>query len=205
MKLQHQRLVTPCLMAAFFSCKSLQVVETKTSANTPELGIEWNYGDRVDERLVKPIDSVLLKTMDDFNAQSHSFKVHKKERKDKDFVSFEIERAKIVRPGGKVAGYTLSAVGLALPVVMVLAQSPWIFAFVYLPHHEISSRAELSPSLAAEKRWFGLIGNGKLALFTKDRKQVPKMLTNYGNRFAEALKKIEAQLKANAANAANGK
>jgi hypothetical protein len=81
MKIHYARPLLACLIAGLFSCKSFQVIETRTTANTPNIGIEWSHGERVDERLTRRIDSIMLKTMADFNAQPHAFKVHKKEHK----------------------------------------------------------------------------------------------------------------------------
>jgi hypothetical protein len=180
------------------SCKTFQVAENKNLKNTPSLGVEWYYGDRVSPVLQPRIDSVIRLAMDNFNKSSRSFSVHPKQKKDKDYITIDVMRTRKVRTGGKIAGYTISTVGiLVAPVAMIVAEVGAILAFAYLPSHRIEARGELSPNLAADKRSFGPVGSEAFALFTKDSKQINRMLTHVEKNVRLALEAVERQLAAN--------
>lgn len=203
MKKRLQPLVTIVLVCLLLSCKAtFQVMDTKTTVNTPEIGIEWNYGENVHPSMTRQIDSILILEIESFNAEFHAFKVRRKEKKDKDYVSIEFNHAKIIGSGGKIVGYTVTTIGiLAIPATIIATEGALAIGFYYWPTHSISSRADLSPNLAADKRGFGKIGSETGALFSANRKQVPKLYQQLKFSFKAALIRIEQQLVANAANA----
>lgn len=177
------------------ACKTFQVNETKTIANTPSLGIEWAYSDDVNGALQPMVDSVVRKAMDDFNARNGQLKLHLKGKKDKDYISFNFSRIKKVSSGGKIAGYTISAIGLiGAPVALIASEAGFVVFFWYWPAHQIFSEADLSPNMAAEKHSRGFVNSSVGALFAGNKRQIPKMLNRYYNDLMKAFIKIETQL-----------
>lgn len=197
------------IVLAFISClstgcKFYRVASDKTLTNTPRIGIEWNYGDQVNEALAPRVDSVINLAIDTWNQQKHGFTVHQKEPKgkDKDYISIDINRVHKVRTGGKIAGYSISAIGLiGVPALLIATETPYIIAFFYWPGHSVEAKAELNGSLGADKRPRGPLGAGTGALFSKDSKQLNKMLTQFKERILKMLSIIEGQLETNGQNA----
>lgn len=178
------------------SCNTLHVAQNRTSANTTSIGVEWNYGQVSNEALLKSIDSVLNVEMEKFNSQKHSFTVHKKlpRTKEKDYLTIDFEKAKVVGSGGKVAGYVITTLGIAAPIALAVAKSPLILGFYYWPMHNIHSKVTLSPNLSDERKNNKYVAVMTGALFASDEKQVPKMLRKYAESFHKLLTDIETQL-----------
>ena len=181
------------------SCNTFYVAQNKNTANTKSLGVECAYGDISSEVLQQKIDSVLRAEMERFNTQQHSFAVHPKKPRDKekDYISIDFQQAKIVGTGGKIAGYTITTLGLAAPVPLIAAEAPLILWFYYWPQHTIHSKVTLSPGLSGEKKNTKNVVSNAGALFASDEKQVEKLLEKYGQTFQTVLLDIETQLNAN--------
>lgn len=178
------------------SCNTLYVSQTKKAANTTDIGVEWNYG-AVPDVLQQKIDSVLGVEMENFNKEDHSFAVHRRQprEKEKDYISLDFEKGKVVGTGGKIAGYIVTAVGLiAVPITLVTVESPVIFGFYYWPVHNVRSSITLSPNLSGEKKnnKFLVISTG--ALFASTDGQVKKLVQKYADGFRKTLLDIETQL-----------
>src|SRR5437868_5153 len=111
-KLTFMKYFLPVLVLLFCSCKTLRIADEKNARNTPSIGIEWNYSESVNEKLPHRIDSVISGVMSQFNSEGHSFSVHKKLPKDKDYLALDFEKGKVVSKGEKIAGYAISGLGL---------------------------------------------------------------------------------------------
>ena len=190
------RITLLALSLIFLSaCKILQVNETKTIANTPSLGVEWDFTGKINPELLPLVDSVVRKAIDDFNAKNGQLKLHIKGKKDKDFISLDFTRVRKVSAGGKAAGYAVTTIGLiGAPVAMIAAEAGVVIAFWYWPEHEVTSSADLSPNMSAEKYSRGLVGSRAGALFSRNSRQIPKMLNRYYLNLMRAFSIIEAQL-----------
>lgn len=179
------------------SCNTLYVSESKTAGNTPSIGVEWTTSSITNEDLQRKVDSSLTAELASFNEQKHAFTVHRKmpRDKEKDYISIDIERGKVVGTGGKVAGYVVSAAGLiAAPVTLAAVQSPLIFGFYYFPQHNLASKVTLSPSLSGEKRNFRNVTVMTGALFTSTDKQVTKLVRKYTDMLHLTLVEVETQI-----------
>jgi hypothetical protein len=101
----------------------------------------------------------------------------------------------VVGTGGKIAGYSATAIGLiATPVTLVALESPFILAFYYWPNHQITSKITLSSNLSGERK-----NNKNLmvmtgALFAATGKQTDKLVKKYVDGFHKTLLDIDSQL-----------
>jgi hypothetical protein len=183
-----------CLLC---SCNALYVSQNKTANNTPSIGVEWNTTSIANEELQRKVDSSLTAELVRFNEQKHAFTVHRKmpRDKEKDYISIDIEKGKVVGTGGKVAGYVVSTAGLiGAPATLIALQSPLIFGFYYFPQHNLTSKVTLSPSLSGEKRNFKTVTAMTGALFASTDKQVTKLVRKYSNMLHETLLNVETQI-----------
>ena len=178
------------------SCNTLHVSQTKNQGNTTSLGVEWNYGDVSNEGLQKKIDSVMVLELDKFNAQKHAFTVHRKKPRDKekDYITIDFEKAKVVGTGGKIAGYVITAAGIATPILLATMESSFIFTFYYWPMHNINSKVTLSPNLSDERKNSKNVVAMTGALFASTNGQVEKLLRKYAAELQKTLLDIETQL-----------
>lgn len=180
------------------SCNTLYVSRGRTAASVPKLGLEWPTGYTEDD-LQPRVDSVINAAMDKWNTEKHSFTVYRRQIKDKakDYVTIDFRRIRVVGTGGKIAGYVLTPIGLALPVFMIIKQAPLIVFFFYLPEHSIESEVTLSATLSDDRRnRRGLVASAG-ALFAPTKSKVNKMLGKYGKAVGQLLHDIEMQLQAN--------
>ena len=178
------------------SCNTLYVSQTKNQGNTPSIGVEWNYGDISNDILQQKIDSIIVAEMDRFNSQKHSFTVHRKKPRDKekDYISVDFTKAKVVGTGGKIAGYVITGLGLATPIYLAATQQSYILAFYYWPNHSIMSKVTLSPNLSDERKNNKNLMVSTGALFASTNNQVEKMVRKYADGFHKTLLDIETQL-----------
>jgi len=188
-----------CAALLMASCKTLQVNTAKTTANTKDIGLKWNLNGRIHDSLYNDIEQVMLDVVEEFNSQPHAFKVHRmKERdRDKDYITIDIDQAKIVRGGEKAAGYLITAAGIATPIILLTSGESYIITFFYWPMHRIQALVDLSPTLAGEKRSFRNVISERSALFTSNKRQIPKMVVGLKKGLLKALIDVEMQLKAN--------
>ena len=185
------------LLCWLCSCNTLYVSQTKTHANTPSIGVEWNFGDFSNPQLQRSVDSAITVEIQRFNAGNHRFTVYQRKRNDKgkDYITVDVEKGKVVGTGGKIAGYSATAIGLiAAPATLIALESPVILAFYYWPNHHITSRITLSSNLSDDRK-----NNKNLmvmtgALFASDQKQTEKLVRKYVEGLRKTLLDIEMQL-----------
>ena len=177
------------------SCATLQVASEKNTKNVTSLGIEWTYSGDLNEILPPKLDSSINTAMEKFNAEQHAFTVHKKLAKDKDYITVDFTKGKIASQGQKAAGYIVTGLGIAAPVVLIAVSSPIIVSFYYWPLNVVYSDVSLSPSLSYEKTRNKKLNEGTGALFAKTKPQVNKLADKYSNAFYDVLVKVEDQLK----------
>lgn len=186
-----------CVCFTLFSCASLQVSQSRNKQNVSDIGIEWNYSSDVDDRYHRMTDSTIEASINNFNAEKHLFKVHKKGRKDKDFITVEFTKGKIVSPGQKAAGYIVTTLGIAAIPALVIAESPIVVGFYFIPQNSLESRISLSPSLAADKYRDKKMASYTGALFSNQKTQVPKVGTKYAVTFKQILLDLEKKIEVN--------
>jgi hypothetical protein len=197
----------PCALVAVIvfivsSCQTLKVAENRNFSNTKEIGVEWyvtgkvkNVGDDFDQKL----DSMMLAAMESYNHKQAELVFRRKEKKDKDYLTFEINQAKIVSAGGKTAGYIISGVGLIVAPVAILVASEYTFflAFYYWPEHKLLGTVEVSGNLAAENKYKMYMGATKGALFGSNKKQVPMLQKRFVTEVENSFLLISTRLKQN--------
>ncbi|HEX8333041.1 MAG TPA: hypothetical protein VF622_10480 [Segetibacter sp.] len=189
--------IIPFIAVFFFSCKTLQVSESKTSKNLTSLGIEWDYSEKVNEQYKPLVDAAIASVISDFNAEKHVFTVHKKAPRDKDYITIDFGKGKIVSKGEQIAGYAVSTIGLiAVPAALIASESPILLAFYYLPQNKLESRISLSPVLTAEKYRDKKLLMQKGTLFSNRKKQAEKLVTKFSAQLKKVLVNIENQVKA---------
>jgi hypothetical protein len=190
-------LLSVLVLSWLCSCNTLYVSPTKTPSNTTSIGVEWNYGDVPNEDLQQKIDSALNVEIEKFNTQGHAFAVHHKNPrdKDKDYITVDFEKGKVIGTGGKIAGYAVTAIGLiAAPVALIAAESPVIIGFYFWPMHNLRSKVTLSPNLSGERKNNKSVWISTGALFASTDGQVKKLVQKYATAFQKTLLDVETQL-----------
>lgn len=192
-----KQLLFACALCLLFSCNTLHVSQTKNHGNTPSVGVEWNFGDFPNEQLQRKLDSAILGEISRFNAEKHAFTVYERERRDKgkDYITLDLQKGKVIGTGGKIAGYSVTAIGvIAAPITLVALESPVIFGFYYWPNHQITSKITLSPNLSDDRKNDKnlLVMTG--ALFASTSKQTDKLIKKYVDGFHQTLLDVETQL-----------
>jgi hypothetical protein len=142
-------------------------------------------------------DSVIEASIINFNAEKNLFKVHKKGRKDKDYITVEFTKGKIVGPGQKAAGYIITTLGIAAIPALVIAESPIVAGFYFIPQNSLESKISLSPSLAADKYRDKKTASYTGALFSNQKTQVPKVGTKYAASLKQVLVALEKKIEVN--------
>src|SRR5207253_2148 len=116
--------------------------------------------------------------------------------REKDYLSVDILKTKVVGTGEKIAGYTLTTLGLiVVPAVLIAGESGYVIAFYYYPSHKLISKTELSGNLAAERSRAKKAELSTGALFSKNSKQIDKLLKKFEKSLYNSLIRIEQQLK----------
>lgn len=179
----------------FYSCSTLKSDSGKTIRNTHDVGIEWEYSASVKELYQKDMDSVINNEIQKFNASGHAFNLHKKNRKDKDYISLEFKDGKIASKGERTAGYIVCGLGLiATPVVLIALNTGFVAAFYYVPENRFLMKCTYSDNLADPsshgKKFNGATG----ALFANKDKQVNKLFTKFSVRLEMILANLDKEL-----------
>lgn len=191
-----------CFSFFIFSCGGLRVAENRNFKNTKEIGVEWsvdgvvkNVGDNYEQT----VDSLMELAMATYNQQHPQLVFRKKQKKDKDYITVSIDRFKVVKAGGKAAGYVVTGVGLiAAPItVLVLSEYTFALAFYYWPAHKMTGTAELSSALASDKGYRTFMGAEKGALFGTNKKQIPKLYSRYVESMHKVFAMVETRLAEN--------
>ena len=141
------------------------------------------------------MDSVINTEIQKFNTSGHSFKLHKKNRKDKDYISLEFKDGKIASKGEKTAGYVVCGVGLiATPAALIALHAGFVAAFYYLPENRFLMKCTYSDNLADPsshgKKFEATTG----ALFANKNKQVNKLYTKFSIRLETILANLDKEL-----------
>jgi hypothetical protein len=117
--------------------------------------------------------------------------------KDKDYITIDFTRGKIVSNGEQIAGYAVSAIGLiALPTALIVTEAPIFAAFYYLPQNKLEPKISLSPVLMAEKYRDKKLYLQKGTLFANRNKQAEKLVKQFAVKLKSTLINIENQVKA---------
>lgn len=183
------------LIICFYSCSTLKSDAGKTIKNTPNIGIEWEYSGKVNDVYQKDMDSVIKGEIQKFNSTSHSFNLHIKNRKDKDYISLEFKEGKLATKGERTAGYIVCGVGLvATPALLIALHTGFVAAFYYLPENRFLMKCTYSDNLSAPsshgKKFYGSTGS----LFAKKDKQVEKLFTKFSVRFEMIMTSLQKEL-----------
>jgi len=186
------------LLFIFYSCTTLKIAGNKNAGNTKDIGMAWSYSDKVNQELQGKIDDAIASIIQRFNAEEHAFDVHKKEQTDKDYLTIDFAKGKIVGPGEKAAGYIVSALGLiVVPAVLIGADAGFIVAFYFLPTHKIDGVMSLSSNLAADKGSKRRLLVEAGALFSKTSKKVDRLIVKFSDNLYASLVKMDEQISSN--------
>ncbi len=184
-----------CACILFSSCKTLQLNELKNPRNTKSIGIEWTGLENINpfykERLVTEIERQIAA----FNAEPHTFSVHIKEKKEKDYITIDFMRGKLVSKGEKIAGYIVTGLGMAaIPVTLVATEGQGFLFFYWLPANKLNSSFSLSPSLSSSSTRSKRIYRETNTFFANTQNQGDKLVGKFGRAFHQILEKIHSEL-----------
>jgi hypothetical protein len=186
----------PALSICFtlYSCTFFHIAESKR--NISDLAIEWDFSQKVNPVYKEKIDSVFEAVMNRFNADNHSFSVHKRLRGEENYLTLSFVKGKFVSKGGLIAGYIISGLGLvaAPATILYLSEGTMIAAFYYFPTDNLSISGSLSPALSDDKagKMFTLVQTG--ALFSNKTKRMKKISKKLDQRIYKILLKLDKQL-----------
>lgn len=173
-------------------CKPTLVVQLKPNIKLQRLGIYIKRG----EHAFEPVAYQLERTLDDFilryNASSkRKFELFKSTSpRDSSTLTVELTATRLVTPKQQTAGVVISAIGLAMPILMLSAGAEFVIVFWYFPDVRSMTYFSLSrdishPGMGA--RPYLLQSNGFL---TSPEKQV----IGQGPSFSRALTRVIGQL-----------
>ena len=98
------------LIIIFYSCSTLKSDAGKSIKNTADIGIEWEYADKINDAYQKDMDSVINTEIQKYNTAGHQLHLHKRRAKDKDYLSIEFKEGKLTTKGERTAGYIVTDV-----------------------------------------------------------------------------------------------
>ena len=170
-----RRILSAFILCLFlFSCSFVRTVETRRPFS--DLGVDWNYAGKMNPVYKPIIDSTFEEIIRKFNSEAHSYKIHKRNPQDENYITFTFVNGKFVSNGGVTAGYIVSGLGLIATSAITLAASgaTWLAAFYYFPADKLQIATMLSPSLAKRsKPSMSLLEKG--ALFSTRSKRINKI------------------------------
>ena len=139
------------IIVCFSSCVQLKLAEDKRSTLT-NLGIEYEFSDKVEDIYKPRIDSVINFVINQFNSEHHSFMVHKavKGEENKSCLKLKFEKAHFKGKGSILASYIITPIGLVITpfAVMSATSGQAFFLFWYLAADKINATATLSSDIA---------------------------------------------------------
>jgi len=182
----------------FYSCTQLKISASQQNKMT-DLGIEYQNLDNVNEIYMSTVDSVLDAVITQFNSEHHSLMVHKKRKRDEDYLTLSFDKTRFVTNAGRAVGYSVSGLGLLVsPVAVATATSGQAFlAFYYLPEDYLHIRGQLSPAITDYPDRNKLIYVEADALFAKKSRRVNKIGDKLGDSLRQLLQNLDMQMQKN--------
>ncbi len=142
-------LIVVVTILVFLSASATLNLSVQKKATLKDLTIDWRYTSNVDSEYIPNIDSVMIAMLYNYNSQSHSFKIHKKQTGEQDGLTIDFSRGKFTGDGEIRASYLVSAIGLiAAPITMLSASDgKSLLLFWYFAADRIKIQARLTPDL----------------------------------------------------------
>lgn len=193
MKLTYNYLIL--IFIFFTSCKTVQVATDKTQKNTPSIGIEYAYVENFNTILKKQSDSLIENFIKKFNSENHSFSIHKKRPDDRDYIIINFVKGRILGKGAKAVNYIVNGLGMiALPIYMIIEEVGFVAIVGYWSNHKLYTTVNLSPSLSSQTNNTKLLFHQTGALFSKDSRQIKRLMQKLEKSLYQTFSKIERQL-----------
>lgn len=181
------------LCVLFTSCSTLKFAADQKSVSS--LAIDYQVSEKVNPIYKTLIDASFDDAMQKFNAESHSFSVHRRAANEATDLNFDLNKGKFVSKGGVAAGYIISGLGLIAAPIGTLGASggEWLVFFYYFPMDRVIFSASLSDDLAekAGKKNTYVIEVG--ALFSNKTRRTDKMSARLDKRLYDILVKMDKQ------------
>jgi hypothetical protein len=189
----------PALIICFslYSCKPLQIAESKK--NISDLGISWELAKKVNPVYKERIDSVFDAIMNRFNADNHSFSVHKRLPGEENYLTLSFVKGKFVSKRGLISAYIISGLGLvAAPIaIFYLSEGAAAGVFFYYPVDNLAISGSLSPALSDNKAGKLSTSLETFPLFSNKTKRMNKISKKLDQRIYKILLKLDKQLLTN--------
>jgi len=184
------KLFAALLILCALSCNTKNYVSATITNN--DLGVDWTFSERVNESYMNAVDSMINLSLQQFNAEKHSIKLHKKKAADKEYVTFHFTNGRKVSPAQKRNGYILSAVGLvAIPATMAALDMGFVIGFYYWPQNTLDAKVSLSPAMTDSIYSYRKIRVQTGALFKPSNVQTEKLFKKFQSRFMQMLIQID--------------
>ncbi|NOU37176.1 MAG: hypothetical protein HOO89_00565 [Ferruginibacter sp.] len=181
------------LSILFFSCSSLKIPKSKLAFS--ELGIGWNYEQKVNPVYDTKIDSAFKMVINRFNRENHSFKVHERKINESNYLHCKFTNGKFVSKSGITTGYVVTGIGLfATPIIILSATNGGYFGFFYyLPHDNLDIEIYLSPASSDNKTKTIETKVSSLALFSNKNKRLNQQCKKLENTIYKMLINLDKQ------------
>lgn len=128
---------------------SLRIAKNKLP-EVKDLGVCWTISEEVNDLDKIKVDSVMTDVLNKYNSERHNFSVHRCEGSDENTLFINFENGRFVKPGAVTAGYIVTAIGVLVCPIAVLAatEGAFIAAFWFSPQDRMYSEATLSANLS---------------------------------------------------------
>ncbi len=182
------------LCLCFSSCVQLKIAADKRNS-VNDLGIAYEYNDKVDDIFKPRVDSVINFVINQFNSEHHSFTVHKavKGEENKSCLRLSFEKAKYRSSFPIIASCIITPLGLIVtPYAFMAATNGQGFIFFwYLAADKINVTATLSSDIADSFNEPKLIKVRTGATLSSKDSRLRKMSNKLGQNLYATLLKLE--------------
>ncbi|MGB3588262.1 MAG: hypothetical protein WBA23_17055 [Tunicatimonas sp.] len=118
-----------------------------------ELGLCVTYGPRVTSEVRQHIDAELAMLIHQYNTEPNRYRLQSCTNPETSSLRLHIQHTELVTSNKNTAGILVSAVGLTLvPIAMVAAELPFLLFFYYFPKDMSVIQASLSPDIGQTGR-----------------------------------------------------
>jgi hypothetical protein len=124
----------------------------KGDATVDRLGICLNYSQNIPAGFKQKMDGTLQAFINDYNSENHPLKLQICDDPDISSMKIDVSSTKLVSPGKQGLAVVITALGTALPIIMVSSGASFYVWFAYLPNNQSKLSLSLSDDIDASKK-----------------------------------------------------
>lgn len=168
--------ISSIIIALLFltSCTTNLRIAKNKLPEVKDLGVCWTTSEEVNDLDKIKVDSVMTAVLERYNKEGNNFKVHRCEGSDENTLFINFENGKFVKPAVVNAGYFITAIGVLVCPIAVLAATEGylVAAFWFTPQDRMYSEASLSANLSVRPNSKAIIRTATGSLFRSRSKRL---------------------------------